>query len=69
MARFAAFAIAVDGANGVDDELCGKASAVGDDGFAGSEMADFCDDGFAFGEDGWAAGAVNGAVDASAAEE
>jgi len=69
--RFAAFAVAVDGADGVDDELGGKASAVGDYGSAGREMAGLqsCDDGFAFGEDGWASGAVNGAVHASAAEE
>jgi len=65
----AAFAVAVDRADGVDDEFCGKASGGGDDGFAGSEAADFCHDGFALGEDRWTAGAMNGAVDASAAEE
>src|SRR5580692_7230968 len=62
-------AVAVDGADGVDDELRREASCIGDDGFAGSESADFCHDDLAFGENGGTAGAVNSAVDASAAEE
>src|ERR1700722_13603564 len=66
---FAAFAVFVDWTDGVDDEFGREASAVGDDGAAGSEAADFCDDGFALGEDGWAACAVNGAVHPSSAEE
>lgn len=65
----AAFAVLIDWADGVDDEFGGKASGAGDDGFARSQAADFGDDGFALGEDGRAAGAVDGAVDAAATEE
>lgn len=62
-------AIAIDGTYGVDDVFSGEASTGGDDGLACRKAADFGDDLFALGEDGWAAGAMNGAVDTSAAEE
>jgi len=55
---FAPFAVAVDGADSVNDEFCGKAPGGGNDGFAGGQASDLCDDDFALGEDGEAAGAV-----------
>ena len=40
---FAPFAVAVDGADGVNDEFCGKAPGGGNDGFAGGQASDFCE--------------------------
>lgn len=62
-------AVAIDRADGVDNVFCGKMAARGDNGLAGGKAADFADDLFALSEDGRATGAVNGAIDASAAEE
>ena len=66
---FVVFAFAVDGAHGVYDVLGGQAACGGDDGMACGAAALLGDDFLAFLEDLRAAGAVDGAIDASAAHE
>lgn len=62
-------AVAINRADGVDDVLGCETATAGDDGLAGGKTPDFGDDLFALGQDGKAAGAVDGAVDAPATEE
>ena len=59
----------IDGADGVDDIFGRQTAGGGEDSFAGGEASDFRDEAFAVGEDGWAAGAVYGAIDAASAEK
>ncbi len=62
-------ASAIHGADGVNYVFGGQASGGGDDGFAGREGTDFGYDALALLQDRRAAGAMDGSVDASAAEE
>lgn len=66
---FVVTAITINWADGMDDVFGGKTTASRDDGLAGGKASDFGDDLFALRKDGRTAGAMNGAVDASAAEE
>jgi len=66
---FLVFSILPDGPDGMDDVFRRQLAAGGDDGFAGGAATLAVADGAAFFEDGRAAGAVDGAVDAATAEQ
>src|SRR5580692_8993638 len=65
----ALFSAAVHGADRMDHVLCPKVAAGCDHGPAGGQAADLADDLAAFREDGGASSAVDGAVDATSAEQ
>src|SRR5580692_11618779 len=66
---YAAFARAIDGADGVNDMLRREPSARGDDRLASRQRSDFAHDCATLGKNGGAPGAMNGAVDSAATQE